>query len=100
LKLAVGIAIGVRTSIGHLDLALIFSIVAAAVSKRKDTSTTEAMEDLIAQFIEYADLPRLARFQRGIDEPISQRPVEKSVSRKRQRCLHGPSKETVLTLLF
>jgi hypothetical protein len=100
LKLPVGEAIGARARPGNLDLALIFSIVAAAMSKRKYASTAEAGEDFIAQFIKYADLPRLARFQRGIDEPISQRPVKKSVSRKRQRCLHGPSKETVLTLLF
>jgi hypothetical protein len=93
-------AIGVRTGIGHLDLALIFSIVAAAMSKRKYASPAEAGEDLIAQFIEHADLPRLARFQGGIDEPISQGSVEKAVPRKLQRRLHCISKETVLTLPF
>jgi hypothetical protein len=93
-------AIGVRARVHHLDLILIFSIVAATVLKRKHTSTTKAAEDLIAQFVEYADLPRLARFQGGIDEPVSQRPVEKSVPRKRQRRLHCISKETVPAVLF
>jgi hypothetical protein len=102
LKLAVGWAVWVRAGagVGHRDLVLIPGVVAATVRKRQDASAAEASEDTIAPFIEHADLPRLARFQGCIDELVSQRPVEKPVSRKLQRRLHGIGKETVLTLLF
>jgi hypothetical protein len=70
------------------------------VCKRKRSSAAEAGKDLIAQFVEDADLPRLARFQGGIDEPVPQRPVEKSVSRKLQCRLHRVGKETIVAFLF
>jgi hypothetical protein len=100
LKLAVGWAVWVRAGVGHRDLVLIPGVVATTVRERQDASAAEASEDTIAPFIEHADLPRLARFQGCIDELVSQRPVEKPVSRKLQRRLHGICKETVLTLLF